>query len=142
MNVETYIDRASRSPWAWGGGIDGWRGHDCTLFAAANWPVALGCPDPADDMRGRYGTREEAEAIVTKAGGFVPLIGARLISLGWRSVETPSDGDIGVISIPLGQGQHFHVPGVFALGKWITADPKRLLPFPGKVHSLMVWRAP
>lgn len=140
MNVEDYIDAASRRPWAWSGGIDGWRGHDCTIFPA-NWSVALTGNDPAADLRGTYHNREEAEAMVSKAGGIVPLVAARLVTAGWRAADEAQDGDLAVISIPLGQGRHFQTPALMAKRHWITADPKRLLAFPGSLHTLMIWRA-
>lgn len=144
MNVADYLDAATRRPWIYGGGPGGFRGHDCTLFLA-NWVMAVSGRDPADDLRETYSTREEAEAIVHRARGFVPLIGARVATLGWRGVRDANDakpGDIAVVSLSLGRGQHFKGAAVFFGGKWTVADPRRLIPLPKSVFCEAIWRRP
>lgn len=138
-SVSEYLDRASRTPWAWGGGADGWSGHDCTLFAA-NWVSALTGRDPAADLRGTYSTREEAEAILSRTG-LVPLMLVRLVPAGWRRPDAVADGDVGVVAVPLGRGQHWHALAIFAAGHWVTADPRRLVALPADLHATTL-RAP
>lgn len=142
MTVTDYLDAATRRPWIYGGGPDGFRGHDCTLFLA-NWVLAASGQDPANDLRGTYSTREEAEEIVDRAGGFVPLIGARVTSLGWRSArdaDSAEVGDIAAITLPLGPGRHFKGMALRFADKWIVADPRRLIPLPASVHCDAIWR--
>ena len=74
MNVQDYLAEASRHPWRWGGGADGFSGEDCTLFVA-NWALALTGVDPGVGLRGSYSIDDEAVAIVARAGGFDARIG-------------------------------------------------------------------
>ena len=101
MNLDFYLDAATRRPWLYGGGPDGWRGHDCLLFIA-NWSHARLGTDPADDLRGTYSTQGEAEALLEKAGGYFGMMAARLVSAGWRSACEPETGDIGIVTMQLG----------------------------------------
>ena len=139
MTIDDYLDAATRRPWIYGGGEGGFRGHDCTLFTA-NWALSFGRGDPALH-RGRYDSRHEAEAIVSEAGGFVPLIGAALINIGWRSVMQAEEGDIGVVSFAAGRGRMLQLPAVRRGRNWIVADPRRLVALPGDLFCLMAWRA-
>jgi hypothetical protein len=133
MDLDGFLDAATRRPWSYGGHRGGF---DCTLFTA-DWAREVCGKDPAADLRHTYSTREEAKAIVENANGFIPFMGCRLIELGWRSTGKPETGDIGVVSIPA-KGLHVQMPAIHRNGAWVFADPRQL--FAGKFHSLMVWR--
>lgn len=139
-NVEDYIDAATRRPFLYGGGADGWRGHDCTLFLA-NWVNSFGNGDPGIH-RGTYSTKSEAEAIIAKARGLVPLIGCALVNVGWSGKADPSDGDVAVVSYPAAPGVHIDVPVLRWRRRWIAADPRQLVPLPGNLFCRLIWGAP
>jgi hypothetical protein len=103
MDLEIFI-RLPRL-WQWSGTavlrkIDGEEiscpGEDCTTYAAT-WVFVICGVDPAADLRGTYSTAEEANAIVTRAGGIVGLVGSRIEPLGWRRIDDLRDGDIGIV---------------------------------------------
>lgn len=136
-SVNAYLDRASRKPWIYGGGEGGFRGHDCTLWAA-NWAHALTGIDPADDLRGTYSTREDAEAIVKGAGGFVRLMWRRLADpgRGWNTTEKARDGVIGVVVLP---AIRFEGPAIRYGGRWLVADPSGIVALPGRTQAIWMW---
>lgn len=141
--VNDYLDSSSRRPWIYGGGEGGFRGHDCTLWAA-NWALAVTGNDPADDLRETYSTREAAEAIVAKAGGFAGLMGSRLVSSGWKSLKLADDiafvdGTIAVISVPLGGGHHFEGPAIRHGNHWLVADPRGVIRLRGSSFVRSAW---
>lgn len=104
MDLESFI-RAPRR-WQWGGmpvtvEVNGhptpFPGEDCTTFAAS-WAHATCGVDPAADLRGAYSTAEEAAAVIAREGGIVAIGDNRLGHLGWRRVDAPADGDIGIVA--------------------------------------------
>jgi hypothetical protein len=134
MTLDDFLDAATRRPMDDFGGNRG--GFDCTLFVA-DWGGEICGRDPAADLRGTYSTRDEARAIIEKARGFIPLMAVRLIPLGWRSVNDPRTGDIGVVSISA-KAAHVQMPAIHREGAWVFADPRRLVA--GRFHPLMIWR--
>ncbi|EHK56894.1 DUF6950 family protein [Allomesorhizobium alhagi] len=120
MNVQDYLQAASRQRWRWGGGASGWDGDDCTLFVA-NWAFELTGRDPGVGIRGSYSTEEEAVRIVLRAGGFACFIDQQLRPTGWiRIAAEPRDGDIGVVLAPtLPDGVLKPAPVVRAGGLWV-----------------------
>lgn len=140
MSIDDYIDAATRRPWIYGGGEGGYRGHDCTLFLA-NWAMTFGYGDPGV-YRGTYSTREESEAIIARAGGLCPLIGSALVNIGWRPANDLCDGNIAVVSYPVGPGNHRDVPVIRWRRRWIAADPRQLVPLRGDLFCRTVWGAP
>ncbi|BAB53674.1 DUF6950 family protein [Mesorhizobium japonicum] len=87
MTLEEYIRLPHR--WQWGY-------TDCTLFAA-DWVVAATGKDPGADLRGTYFDADAAVAILRACGGAERLVGAKLSALGFQRVQTPRDGDIGMV---------------------------------------------
>ncbi len=133
MDLDDYLDAASRRPWIYGGGFGGWQGHDCTLFLA-NWAHTFGRGDPGL-YRGTYSTKEEAVAIIERARGLAPLVMSALVNVGWRGRDgDPQDGDIGVVvcaGIDLG--------AIFRKRRWIIADERQLAHLPGNLFTRTVW---
>lgn len=139
MLLDQYLDAATRRPWLYGGGPDGWRGHDCLLFIA-NWSHARLGTDPADDLRGTYSTQGEAEALLEKAGGYFGMMAARLVSAGWRSVREPATGDIGIVTMQLGR-HRLERPAIYRDGLWLVPWERGLLPLRGDIQHGSIWRA-
>ncbi|MBN9242424.1 MAG: hypothetical protein J0I98_06490 [Mesorhizobium sp.] len=133
MHLDDYLDAASRRPWIYGGGHDGWQGHDCTLFLA-NWAHSFGRGDPGV-YRGTYATKEEAVAIIERARGLVPLIMTALVNVGWRGRDgDPQDGDIGVVVC-----DGIDVGAIRRGRRWIIADEHQLAHLPGNLFIRTVW---
>lgn len=94
MTLEQYIRLPHR--WQWGF-------CDCTLFAA-DWVVEATGKDPGADLRGTYFDAIGAAAVVRAAGGVERLVGSKLAPLGFKRVQAPQDGDIGVVMAITGVG--------------------------------------
>lgn len=90
MNLQEYLRLPHK--WAWGGV----GGHDCTTFCAA-WVFETTGKSPAKGLRGTYDTPEGANAIVSAVGGIEALVGGRLEPLGFKRVQHPQQGDIGIV---------------------------------------------
>jgi hypothetical protein len=78
-------------PWVWS-----W--VDCCM-ALADLSIAYGTDDPAAGMRGSYASEDDYHALVRQRGGLLPF-GERLVRVGWRETEAPSDGCAAVIGSP------------------------------------------
>lgn len=137
-DTAAYLDAVSRRPWKIGGGADGWSGQDCTLYIA-DWSIIRTGKDPADDLRGTYATEDEATAIIERAGGYVPLMMARMFDAGWGSVKEASDGDVAVVSVRLGQGHHVDRPAIFHRKHWFVRWERATIPFKSDLHTHMIW---
>jgi len=95
MDLREFV--AQPRGWAWGGVS----GDDCTTFAGS-WVLAHAGIDPAAGVRGTYSTAAEAKAIVDRFGGIAALGAAMLEPHGFRRVQAPLDGDVGIVSAVLG----------------------------------------
>ncbi|WP_313326223.1 DUF6950 family protein [Sphingobium yanoikuyae] len=71
---------------------------DCCAFPAA-WAIANGWPDPMAAWRGEYGSEEEAQEIIDKAGGLANLFAIGMASAGITACDTTTTGCIGVVNI-------------------------------------------
>lgn len=65
---------------------------DC-LLSVADYARDLCGVDIGAPWRGTYRTEGAATAIVTRAGGAVPLLGGALMAGGFVQIETPTRGD-------------------------------------------------
>lgn len=139
MNVHDHLEAASRLPWLWGGGDDGFAGEDCTLFAA-NWALALTGRDPGAGVRGMYSTERGALAILGRAGGMEAFIDRQLRQTGWiRIGAEPRDGDIGVVNAPIHtDGRMGPTPAVRAGGLWVARAERGQVGY--AFETLSVWR--
>ncbi|MFI0844439.1 DUF6950 family protein [Mesorhizobium sp. IMUNJ 23232] len=72
-----------------------WSHVDCCMAIAA-LSIAYGTDDPAADLHDTYSTEDECHAVMEAAGGLIPF-GDRLVRVGWRVAETPSEGCVAVI---------------------------------------------
>jgi hypothetical protein len=101
MTLLDYLNLSHR--WAWGGVAHDNNHHycDCTLYAGDWCRLAYGV-DPGKGLRGTYADRVAANAIVEDAGGMIEFVGGRLSPLGFKRVQNPQDGDIGIVSVMTG----------------------------------------
>ncbi|PSJ64511.1 DUF6950 family protein [Kumtagia ephedrae] len=86
--LDHWIEAYGAKPWAWS--------HVDCCMALADWSIALGSEDPAVDLRGSYADEPQCHAVMAAAGGLVPF-GQRLVRVGWRRAEMPSEGCVAVI---------------------------------------------
>lgn len=132
MDVHAYLESACRKPWKWGGGLSGFDGQDCTLFAA-DWAMRMAGRDPGDGIRGTYDDEAGAVAVLNGWGGVESFVDARLSAIGWHRESFPLDGDIGVVSAPLAPlGIVGKIPAIFSGGLWVirTLHGQRGADFP------------
>jgi hypothetical protein len=106
MTLEEYIRLPHR--WQWGF-------TDCTLFTA-DWVVEATGKDPGAELRGTYFDAIGARAVLQAAGGVDRLVGSKLGALGFRRIQSPQDGDIGIVRALTGidaAGSEFkHIPAI------------------------------
>src|SRR5690606_7770473 len=109
---------------------------DCCALPAA-WSLHLGTADPMAGYRGAYSSEAEAEDIIARAGGLVPLFTAGLESVGWQRVGAPAMGDIGIIGL-LGE----EAGAVYTGGRWAFVAERGLgfVTLEGKRAVSRVWR--
>lgn len=69
---------------------------DCCLFLAS-WAVWLGHPDPAPHLFGTYDSEDGFRAIISAAGGVVPVVERCVSNIGGKRVQQPFCGAVGVI---------------------------------------------
>lgn len=113
MKLDDYLEAAGQRRWRYGD-------VDCTLFAA-DWALAITGKDPAEGIRGTYSNADEANAIVDRHGGAVAFVGACLTGIGWRAVQNPEDGDIGIINALTGNDAVFRdIPAIHQGGLWLA----------------------
>ena len=72
---------------------------DCVTLPA-DWAMANGYPDPMAHRRGVYDSEEQAQALISDAGGLVTLFDQFLGNVGiTERADEPQTGDIGVVTI-------------------------------------------
>lgn len=96
MDIKGFLSLPHRFRW---GGVGG---DDCKTFPATWMLYAVGI-DPAADLRGTYSTRAKAHAILNAAGGSLAFMDGKLAPHGCRRVDTPQDGDIGLVRMLAGE---------------------------------------
>lgn len=69
---------------------------DCCLFLAA-WAIWLGCPDPAQHLRGTYEDEAGFRAIIERAGSVTTVVARCAVSIHAKRLQRPLCGSIGVI---------------------------------------------
>jgi hypothetical protein len=95
MNIHEFLDLPHRFRW---GGV---AGDDCLTFPAS-WAQRLTGIDPAEEFRGTYSTREEAQEILKLFDGPLALIEHQLAYVNTKRVQQPETGDIGLIKAMTG----------------------------------------
>lgn len=97
MTINDFLMLRHRFRW---GGVDD--GEDCMTFLATWVSARLGV-DPASDLRGTYASRAGAHAIMAGYGGPLGFMTAKLEPLGCRRVQSPVDGDVGLVRMLAGE---------------------------------------
>lgn len=104
--LSRWLDHQSTLQWAYGE-------HDCVIFAA-DWVRAWtnNAVDLAEGIRGTYATRDDADAVLARLGGIEGLADAKLGAAGFKRIQLPTDGDVGLIEAPLAMGGKQIIPAV------------------------------
>lgn len=89
-----------------------WGKSDCCIVLADYVQDVTG-RDGASHLRGRYNSREEAEAVGRLAEGHVAAVGDCAARAGLSATDGPQRGDIGVLVV---RGHEF--AGLFLGDKW------------------------
>lgn len=69
---------------------------DCCLFLAS-WALWLGRPNPALHLFNTYDNEDGFRAIISNAGGVVPIVERCVSNIGGKRVQQPFCGAVGVI---------------------------------------------
>jgi hypothetical protein len=105
--LSEYLAATLKSPWRWGS-------TDCTIWVA-DWIYARTGIDPADKYRGTYANADECRALIQREGGFMPLVGMLMDEAGFDRTQSPADGDVGIISVPVNEQAMPVVGAIFAI---------------------------
>lgn len=89
MDLDEFLATHALLPWGWGA-------VDCSL-ALADWAVANGYADPANELRGTYSDELGWKAIVVARGGLLPLVSDICDRAGILQTSLPVRGVVGVI---------------------------------------------
>ena len=113
-----FLGEAVRSRFSWE------HQRDCCLFVA-DWAVALGHPDPAADLRGRYRTERGCLRLLRREGGLAAVFSRSAERVG-RPTAEPVLGDVGLLQVltPRGPGL---VGAICAGRRWVMRSPTGLL---------------
>ena len=112
-----YLAEAARTRFAWGE-------RDCALFAA-DWAIALGHPDPAADLRGRYHTELGCARLLKREGG-LPAVFARCAERVGQLATDPVAGDVGLVEVETPRGPDL-VGAICAGRRWVMRSPLGLI---------------
>lgn len=105
--LDAFLDRATRTPFAYGT-------DDCCLWLA-DWLVALGQPDPAAHLRGRYRTALGCARVLRREGGVAAVVQACAETAGLARTYAPLAGDVGVVLAATDRGEH--LVGALCVGR-------------------------
>lgn len=109
---------------------------DC-MMTVADWLVmALGCEDPAQDLRGAYDSDRGAFRLLLAAGGLSALMARHASRLGLSPALNPLRGDVGAIAV---NGRD--VAGI-CLGPSQWAIASRAGIYGLRAESVAAWRVP
>lgn len=137
MNIKGFLSRPHRFRW---GGVGG---DDCMTFAAS-WMMHVVGVDPASGLRGTYSTRAEAHAIMAAHGGPLCFMWGKLLAAGCQRVDTPVDGDIGLVRMLVGDSpSELTVTEVGAIRfgpSWASISPKGVVA--QRAEMVAAWRLP
>ena len=105
-DLDNFLARERGRRWSWAHA-------NCALWVA-DWIVELSGIDPAVGMRGRADTPEAWKALLDREGGFVPIIGYAMDTCGFERTQSPTRGDVAIVSVPISQGDRMPVVGTVA----------------------------
>lgn len=116
--VGAFLAKAGRTPFVYGG-------FDCCLWLA-DWLVALGYPDPAAHLRGRYATAMGCARILNRNGGVLGVVSDCAARAGLWPTLTPKADDVGVILVETAKGLE-QVGAICTGPRWSVLSPRGLL---------------
>lgn len=99
-----------------------WGKTDCGLMLADWLMMAKGMPDPVADLRATYRDAEGAGEVVGD-GGFLAFVDKIATACACPVTETPGDGDIAVIDIPMVG----NTGAIMTKESWAFKSPKGLV---------------
>ena len=141
MNINDF--RRLTHVFRWGGTgtrPDGTIENDCTSFCGT-WVQFMTGIDAAAKHRGQYDDAASAARIIKSYGGLVPLMSSGLEPLGFKRVQSPETGDIGVITALVGLGDEIKQIGAIRFGPlWLTLAPTGVAA--KQAEHVAVWRMP
>lgn len=110
-DLASFLSESVHTPFAWGR-------RDCCLWLA-DWLVALGRPDPAAHLRGRYSTERGCRRVLGREGGVLAVVGRCAQAAGLEPVTLAISGDVGVVEVETAHG--VRQAGAICLGRrWAT----------------------
>ena len=113
--------------------------NDCISFPAS-WIWDQTGIDVVSEYRGTYHNKEQADAIISAAGGLVNLAGRQLALVSAKRVQEPRPGDIGVIVAPIGTSEQVHIGGICFGPVWAFITPGRVLA--RRAEVVAAWSVP
>jgi len=137
MDIKGFLSLPHRFRW---GGVGG---DDCMTFCAT-WALRVIGVDPAAELRGAYRTKDEAHAILHAAGGPLAFMDGRLEPIGCQRVDTPQDGDIGLVRMLAGDTYdevRLTEVGAVRFGPlWASISPRGVVAC--RAEAVAIWRLP
>jgi hypothetical protein len=107
---------------------------NCMLFPAA-WAIWLGHRDPVENWRGAYSTEAAYQAIVSAAGGCVPLMAGAVAKIDGRSLVVPVCGAVGIIGSPTNIQRQWGA--IFDGERWLVRFRDNVAPMTAR--ALAIW---
>ncbi|MDW9814298.1 hypothetical protein GOC60_05140 [Sinorhizobium meliloti] len=134
MTLHEFLTLPHRFRWG------GMGGDDCTTFCGTWLQESVGV-DPAEEYRGTYSTAKGAHDILTRAGGVVAFAAAALEPMGFKRVQYPQDGDVGVVKAPTGlDGETKEICAIRFGPLWALLAPSGVVA--KRLDHVAAWRAP
>lgn len=126
--VARQLRRWAKTAFAWG--------HmDCAL-AIADYVHEVTGRDGAADLRGRYGSRDEAERDCGLSFGLLPVVARCAAVVGLVRTDAPMRGDIGVLKL-----RHVEMAGLFLGHRWAIKSPEGVI-YLDRVAVIASWSVP
>lgn len=100
--------------------------NDCVLFPGT-WVQDQTGVDVVSEYRGTYHNKEQADAIISAAGGLVNLAGRQLALVSAKRVQAPLSGDVGVIIAPTGTAEQTLIGAIRFGPLWAFLTPGRVV---------------
>lgn len=132
MTLQEFVALPHRFRWG------GMGGDDCTTFCATWIQESIGI-DPAASYRGTYASAAGANDILTRAGGLVAFAAKTLEPTGFKRIQHPQDGDVGVVQAPTGIGDGLVEVCAIKFGPlWLVLGPAGVVA--KKLNHVAAWR--
>ncbi len=94
VRLRDFLAEGAGAPFTWGE-------RDCALWAS-DWIKAERGNDPAERLRGTYGSALACARLLNDAGGLVALSAQLAARAGLIETDHPEAGDVGVLELSIG----------------------------------------